>query len=59
MADNLDKKRPQDSSRISLSEKWEIAYWTKELGVNEDELRAAVNAAGNSAKAVREQLSRK
>jgi hypothetical protein len=56
MSDNLNKKRPQDSSRISTSEKWEIQYWTKALGCTEEQLMAAVKKVGNSADAVREFL---
>jgi hypothetical protein len=58
MADDPAKKRPQDSSRISLSERWEVDYWTKELGVSKEQLEAAVRAAGNSASAVRQHLGK-
>ena len=34
MADNLKERAPQDASRISLSEDWEVRYWTKALGVS-------------------------
>lgn len=53
MSDDLKEKRPQDSSRISTSEKWEIAYWTKTLGCSEEELKKAIRAVGNSAEAVK------
>ncbi|CAN5911084.1 DUF3606 domain-containing protein [soil metagenome] len=53
MSDNLKDKGPQDSSRISTSEKWEIVYWTKALGCSEEELKEAVKAVGNSAEAVK------
>jgi hypothetical protein len=58
MADDPTKKRPQDSSRISLSERWEVDYWTKELGISKEQLEAAVRAAGNSAAAVRQHLGK-
>lgn len=58
MTDNLAKRRPQDSSKISLSEDWEVRYWTEELGCTEAELRAAVKAAGNGAAAVRSHLQK-
>jgi hypothetical protein len=58
MADDLKEKRPQDSSRISTSEDWEIAYWTKALGCTKQELIAAVKAVGNSAAAVRKHLGK-
>lgn len=58
MSDNLNNRGPQDRSRISLSEKWEVQYWTKELGVTHEQLEQAVKQAGNSASAVRQHLGR-
>lgn len=58
MSDNLNDRGQQDRSRINMNEKWEVAYWTKELGVSEEELARAVQQAGNSANAVREHLKR-
>lgn len=58
MSDDLSKKRPQDSSKISLTESWEINYWCKELGISEDELRKAVKTVGHSAAAVRKYLGK-
>jgi hypothetical protein len=57
MADDPSKRGPQDRSRISLTEPYEIQYWTKKFGVTPDELRAAVKKVGNSAKAVESELS--
>jgi hypothetical protein len=56
MSDDLHNRGPQDRSRISLSEKWEVQYWTKELGISKEELERAVHAAGNSVNAVRQHL---
>lgn len=56
MSDNLQNRGAQDRSRISLSEKWEVEYWTKELGVDREQLEQAVKQAGNSANAVRQHL---
>lgn len=58
MSDNLSQRGPQDRARINMNEKWEVAYWTGELGVSEEELARAVQQAGNSAQAVREHLKR-
>ncbi|MFK3737612.1 DUF3606 domain-containing protein [Massilia sp. TN1-12] len=58
MSDNLNNRGPQDRSRISLSEKWEVQYWTKELNVTEEQLQQAVKQAGNSVNAVREHLAK-
>jgi hypothetical protein len=53
MSDDLDKRRPQDASKISLTEPWEVRYWCKEFGCSEAQLRAAVAAVGHSSAAVR------
>lgn len=58
MADNLKDRGPQDRSRINVNESWELQYWTKELGVSEEQLRTAVETAGTSAEAVRKHLGK-
>jgi hypothetical protein len=58
MADNLQNRGPQDRNRINVNEPWELRYWTKELGLSEDELREAVKAAGPSVNAVREHVGK-
>jgi hypothetical protein len=58
MADNLAKRTPQDSSRISTSEEWEVRYWTKELSVTEERLKELVREHGNSAAKVRDAIRR-
>ncbi|MEN2399133.1 DUF3606 domain-containing protein [Flavobacterium sp. MC2016-06] len=58
MSDDLKKKIPQDASKISLTEQWEVDYWCKALGVTETKLREAVKQVGHSAKAVREYLGK-
>ncbi|MCF0063193.1 DUF3606 domain-containing protein [Dyadobacter chenwenxiniae] len=46
MADDKTKQGPADSSRINLSENYEVAYWTKDLGVSKEKLSEAVKEAG-------------
>jgi hypothetical protein len=58
MADDLSKRAPQDASRISLSEDWEVRYWTKALGVSRDELERLVREYGNSADAVKKAVTK-
>ncbi|MGB9991575.1 DUF3606 domain-containing protein [Pseudoduganella rhizocola] len=58
MSDNLQNRGPQDRSRINVNEEWEVAYWTKELGLSKAELEAAVKAAGPSVSAVRQHLGK-
>lgn len=54
MADNLIDKGNQDRSKISLTEPWEISYWTKVCGCTEEELKEAVQKVGNSSQVVKE-----
>ncbi|MEO7934093.1 MAG: DUF3606 domain-containing protein [Chthoniobacterales bacterium] len=49
MSDDLNKRRPQDASKISLTESWEVRYWTGHFGCTEAKLREAVHAVGNGA----------
>ena len=58
MADNMKDRGAQDRSRINVNESWELQYWTKALGVSEEQLRDAVKAAGTSADAVRKHLGK-
>jgi hypothetical protein len=57
MSDNLNNRGQQDRSRINVHEKWEVDYWTKELGVTKEELEQAVKNAGPTVNAVRQHLS--
>lgn len=53
MPDDLRNRGPQDRSRINVNEPWEVRYWCSEFGCTEAQLRAAVQAVGVSAEAVR------
>ncbi|ACU07692.1 hypothetical protein FIC_01244 [Flavobacteriaceae bacterium 3519-10] len=52
MADNKNKSGEPDRSLINTSERYEMDYWTKKLGVSDEELKRAVKAVGNSAEKV-------
>lgn len=56
MPDGLTKKHPQDSSKINLSQQWEIDYWTKTLHTTEAKLRIAVSKVGSYVSDVKEYL---
>lgn len=58
MSDDKSKTGSPDRDRINLSEDYEVQYWTKELGVSEQELRDVVNAVGDTSSAVRERLGK-
>ena len=58
MSDDLKDRGPQDRSRISLTEEWEVAYWTKSLGVSREKLEQVVREHGSSADAVKKALTK-
>ena len=58
MADNLKERTPQDAGRISLTEEWEVRYWTKSLGVSREKLEQLVREHGHSADAVKKALTK-
>ena len=53
MADDLSNRGPADAKRISLTEEWEVRYWTRHLGISEAELQKAVAEVGHMAADVR------
>jgi len=56
MSDDLTNRGPQDRARINVNEDHELRYWTKELGVSEQQLKEAVKAVGVAVEAVKEHL---
>lgn len=58
MSDDLRKRLPQDASKISLTEKWEVDYWCEKFGCTEQQLRNAVKAVGHGADAVKKHLGK-
>ena len=58
MADDPNKRGPQDRTRINVNEPHEVRYWTETLGVTEAQLRSAVAAAGVEVKDVRVYLGK-
>ena len=56
MPDDLIKRARQDRSQINMQESYEVRYWTRHLGVTEEQLVAAVEKVGNSALSVRKEL---
>ena len=55
-ADDQKNRGPADRTRINVNEPYELAYWTKEIGVSEKTLRDAVAKVGVMAPAVRAHL---
>ena len=58
MADDTKKRSKPDRDRINVQQDHEVRYWTKELGVSEEELRQAVARVGDKAQAVRQHLGK-
>jgi hypothetical protein len=58
MSDNLESRGAQDRARINLNEEWEVAYWTRELGLTKEELERVVKTAGDRVAQVRQHLGR-
>lgn len=58
MADDTSNRGPADAARINVHEKWELDYWTKELGVTPQQLKDAVEKAGVMAADVRKHLTK-
>ncbi len=56
MADDKSLRGPRDSSRIAMTEDYEVEYWTSRFGVSREELQQAVDEVGDSAAAVQEFL---
>lgn len=57
MADDKTKRGPQDANRISLSEDYEVQYWTDRFNVSRERLEAAVSEVGNDVDRVADYLS--
>lgn len=53
------KKTSGNPAEINVQDRTETDYWTEKLGVTRVKLKAAVNAAGPSAKAVEAYLKKK
>ena len=56
MSDDPNKRGPADRQRIDVHEKHELQYWTKELGVDAETLKATVTRVGPMVEKVRAEL---
>jgi hypothetical protein len=57
MSDDKSNRGQPDRSKINMHEDYEVKYWTKELGVDKEQLQKLVDKVGNSAAAVRKELA--
>jgi len=58
MADDRTKRGSQDRQRISLSDDYEVRYWSQKWGVSKEELADAVRKAEPMADSVAKQLGK-
>lgn len=58
MADDLNRRQPEDPTKVNVNEKWEVDYWTKKWGVTEQQLKDAVKAVGVMTKDVATKLGK-
>jgi hypothetical protein len=58
MSDDKSNRGPADRVRINVNEDYEVAYWTKELGVSSDRLKDLVAKHGVMAADVRKALGK-
>lgn len=58
MADDPNVRGPQDALRINVNQEHELRYWTKAIGVSEEELKAAVKEVGVMAADVRKHFGK-
>ena len=58
MPDDRSIRGPADRSRINVNEAYEVAYWAKEFGCTDAQLRDAVKAVGPMVDEVRQYLGR-
>ncbi|MBE9601959.1 DUF3606 domain-containing protein [Pedobacter sp. MC2016-24] len=59
MADNKTKQDGRDDSKIDANDSSEVAYAAKQFGVTSAEIKAAIEAVGNSRAAVKKHLGGK
>ena len=58
MADDLNRRAPEDPTKINVHEKWEVQYWTKKWNITEQQLKDAVAKVGVQTKNVAAHLGK-
>lgn len=46
MTDDLNRKAPEDPTKININQDWELEYWSKKLGITEELLVTVVETVG-------------
>lgn len=58
MPNDTAQKRPQDPTRINITERYDAEYWSDRFGISVEKLRDLVNKVGSRVAAVKEDLQR-
>jgi hypothetical protein len=53
MPDSIRRATLEQATVISLEQRWEVTYWTREFGICEEQLRELLQRVGNRADNVR------
>jgi len=48
------ERRPSDMANVDINEEWELRWWARELGLSEDQLKAAVREVGTATTQLRQ-----
>jgi hypothetical protein len=56
MISNRIDSGPRDRTSINMNEPFELRYWSKELGISLNQLKAVVGKVGTSTDAIRQEL---
>ena len=56
MSDDLNKKRPQDVTKVNIHEDWEVRYWCNKWNITKKQLEDAVKAVGTSVTSIEKYL---
>jgi hypothetical protein len=56
MASNRNDSGPRDRTSINMNDPFEVRYWSKELGVSLNQLKAIVGKVGSGTDAIRAEL---
>lgn len=56
MSDDKSNTGPRDANRVSMSEDYEVQYWTNRFNVSREKLEEAVREVGNGVDEIAEYL---
>jgi hypothetical protein len=58
VADNLDRREPEDKFKINVHEEWELEYWARKFGVTKEKIKDAVKQVSVQTKDVAKHLGK-